>query len=158
MNAVTTGTDQAEREAFYARIDPQNMAPLWTRLKSLVPAAPTPIGVPHQWRYADVRPFVLESAWHISAEEAERRVLILENPGLRGHSSITQSLYAGLQLILPGEIAPSHRLPHKASDQANRAVQLDEQSRKFGQTEPGQTLFRAGAANSARCPLRVLVV
>ncbi|HVI22736.1 MAG TPA: cupin domain-containing protein, partial [Myxococcales bacterium] len=30
-------------------------------------------------------------------------------PGLRGESSITHTLYAGLQLILPGEIAPSHR-------------------------------------------------
>jgi gentisate 1,2-dioxygenase len=28
---------------------------------------------------------------------------------MRGESCITQSLYAGLQLILPGEIAPSHR-------------------------------------------------
>jgi gentisate 1,2-dioxygenase len=45
----------------------------------------------------------------ISAEQAERRVLILENPGLRGRSAITTSLYAGLQMILPGEIAPCHR-------------------------------------------------
>ena len=44
-----------------------------------------------------------------TAREAIRRVLILENPGMRGESCITQSLYAGLQLILPGEIAPSHR-------------------------------------------------
>ena len=34
---------------------------------------------------------------------------MLENPALRGQSCITQSLYAGLQLILPGEVAPSHR-------------------------------------------------
>ncbi|TAG50012.1 MAG: gentisate 1,2-dioxygenase [Betaproteobacteria bacterium] len=107
MNA--SPATNADREAFYARIDPQNMAPLWTRLKSLVPAAPTPIGVPHQWRYADVRPFVLESAQHISAAEAERRVLILENPALRGSSQITSSLYAGIQLIMPGEVAPAHR-------------------------------------------------
>src|SRR3546814_6411273 len=45
----------------------------------------------------------------ISAEQAERRVLILENPGLVGQSAIVPSLYAGLQLILPGEIAPGHR-------------------------------------------------
>jgi gentisate 1,2-dioxygenase len=45
----------------------------------------------------------------ITAQEAVRRVLILENPALRGHSAVTQSLYAGLQLILPGEVAPSHR-------------------------------------------------
>jgi gentisate 1,2-dioxygenase len=97
------------REEFYGRIDPHHMAPLWTRLKALVPAQPTPIGVAHHWRYEDVRPFVLESAQHISAREAERRVLILENPALRGTSQITSVLYAGLQLIMPGEVAPAHR-------------------------------------------------
>jgi gentisate 1,2-dioxygenase len=97
------------REQFYQRIDPHNMAPLWTRLKALVPREPTPAGVPYRWRYADVRPYVLESAEHISAKEAERRVLILENPGLRGASQITSTLYAGLQLIMPGEVAPAHR-------------------------------------------------
>jgi len=99
----------AQREAFYQRIGTQNLAPLWTRLKSLVPAEPTPVGVPHRWRYAEVRPHVLESARHISAEEAERRVLILENPALAGTSQVTGTLYAGLQLIMPGETAPSHR-------------------------------------------------
>jgi len=34
-------------------------------------------------------------------------VLVLENPALRGAASITHTLYAGLQLILPGEIAPT---------------------------------------------------
>jgi gentisate 1,2-dioxygenase len=52
---------------------------------------------------------VLESAQHISAQEAERRVLILENPALRGTSQVTNVLYAGLQLIMPGEVAPAHR-------------------------------------------------
>jgi gentisate 1,2-dioxygenase len=63
----------------------------------------------HLWRYEEVRPYVMEAADHISAREAERRVLILENPALRGQSCVTQSLYAGLQLILPGEVAPAHR-------------------------------------------------
>jgi gentisate 1,2-dioxygenase len=62
------------------------------------------------WRYdAEVRPFVMESGSVITAEEAIRRVLILENPALPGSSKVTTSLYAGLQLILPGEVAPSHR-------------------------------------------------
>ena len=99
----------AGREAFYRRIDPHHMAPLWTRLKALVPKEPTPIGVAHRWRYAEVRDHVLESADHISAQEAERRVLILENPALRGTSQVTGNLYAGLQLIMPGETAPAHR-------------------------------------------------
>lgn len=52
---------------------------------------------------------MMRSGALITAAEAVRRVLILKNFGLRGRSSITQSLYAGLQLILPCEIAPSHR-------------------------------------------------
>jgi gentisate 1,2-dioxygenase len=106
---MNTRDAEAGREDFYRRIDPAHMAPLWTRLKALVPAQPTPVGVPHRWSYAEVRPFVMESASHISAREAERRVLILENPGLRGTSQVTGTLYAGLQLIMPGEVAPAHR-------------------------------------------------
>jgi gentisate 1,2-dioxygenase len=105
----TSGRTAVGRDAYYDRIAPQHMAPLWTRLKALVPKEPTPVGVPHRWAYADVRPYVLESAEHISAKEAERRVLILENPALAGSSQITQTLYAGLQLIMPGELAPAHR-------------------------------------------------
>ena len=35
--------------------------------------------------------------------------MILDNPGLRGSSQITSSLYAGLQFIMPGEVAPAPR-------------------------------------------------
>jgi 3-hydroxybenzoate 6-monooxygenase len=100
---------QPEREQFYRRIDPDNLAPLWMRLKGLVPREPSPRGVAHRWRYAEVRPHVMESAVHITAQEAERRVLILENPGLRGASQVTGTLFAGLQLIMHGETAPPHR-------------------------------------------------
>jgi len=50
---------------------------------------------------------LMEAGGLITAKEAERRVLILENPGLRGLSKITTSLYAGLQLVMPGEVAPA---------------------------------------------------
>ena len=36
-------------------------------------------------------------------------MLVLENPGLRGQSKITTSLYAGVQLVMPHEVAPAHR-------------------------------------------------
>lgn len=109
MSALPQTDLQAQREAFYGRADGEHLAPLWTRLKSLVPEAPAPVGVAHRWAYEAVRPYVLESAAHISAKEAERRVLILENPGLKGSSQISNTLYAGLQLIMPGEVAPAHR-------------------------------------------------
>jgi len=107
--SVASPAAPGEREQFYRRIEPHSMAPLWTRLKSLVPREPTPTGAAHRWRYREVRPHVLEAAQHITAAEAERRVLILENPALRGSSQITGTLYAGLQLIMPGETAPPHR-------------------------------------------------
>ena len=99
----------AERQDFYARIGRLHMTPLWEVLHALVPPEPAENCVPALWRWADVQPPLAESGALISAEEAIRRVLILENPALRGQSLITPSLYAGLQLILPGEIAPSHR-------------------------------------------------
>jgi gentisate 1,2-dioxygenase len=97
------------REQFYRRIDQYNLTPLWEVLGTLVPNSPRPKQVPAHWRYADVRQHVMASGTLITAEEAVRRVLILENPALRGNSSVTQTLYAGLQMIMPGEVAPAHR-------------------------------------------------
>ena len=51
----------------------------------------------------------MQSGSLITAQEAQRRVMMLENPGLSGQATITGSLFAGLQFILPGEIAPAHR-------------------------------------------------
>jgi gentisate 1,2-dioxygenase len=98
-----------ERQAFYRKIEPLHLTPLWEAFSGLITAEPTTPCVPYLWRYDQVRPHLLESGTLISAQEAERRVLILENPGLRGQSSVTHSLYAGLQLVLPGEVAPCHR-------------------------------------------------
>ncbi|HLN09466.1 MAG TPA: gentisate 1,2-dioxygenase [Xanthobacteraceae bacterium] len=103
----------AIRQAYYDRISAYDMAPLWSVLQGLVPREPATQCAPAIWRYRDVRPLVAEAGELITAKEAERRVLVLENPTLRGKSRITQTLYAGLQLILPGEVAPAHR--HTAS-------------------------------------------
>lgn len=99
----------AERQAFYDRIAPANLAPLWEQLHSLVTAEPATSCLPALWRYEEIRPHLIEAGGLITAREAQRRVLILENPGLKGQATITGSLFAGLQLILPGEVAPAHR-------------------------------------------------
>lgn len=44
-----------------------------------------------------------------STDPEQRRAMVLKNPALNGLSRITQSLDAGLQLILSGEVASSHR-------------------------------------------------
>jgi gentisate 1,2-dioxygenase len=110
MHAATLPPDaRRERAAYYERIGAHHMTPLWEVLGALVPPQPRSPAWPAIWHYAELREQVMEAGRLISAEEAERRVLILENPALRGQSCITQSLYAGLQLILPGEVAPAHR-------------------------------------------------
>ncbi|HZT52121.1 MAG TPA: cupin domain-containing protein, partial [Stellaceae bacterium] len=97
------------REDFYRRAGGQNLAPLWRVLGGLVTDEPVAKCAPAIWRYAEVRPHLMEACKIISTEEAERRVLVLENPALKGQSRITHSLFGGLQIILPGEIAPAHR-------------------------------------------------
>jgi gentisate 1,2-dioxygenase len=104
-----SGATAARRNDYYRRLDPLSMAPLWEVLGDLVTPSPASRCRPACWPYEDVRSLLLESGDIISAREAERRVLVLENPGLRGESRATTSLYAGLQLILPGEVAPAHR-------------------------------------------------
>ena len=98
-----------EREEFYRRLLKKGAAPLWEVLSEVVPPQPKPHVVPHLWAYDVMRPMIIESGTLITAAEAERRVLMLENPGLPGAAHVTGSLYAGLQLVLPGEIAPTHR-------------------------------------------------
>jgi len=104
---------QAARQAYYDKISKHDMTPLWEVLKNLVTKEPASKCVPALWKFKEARQLVLEAGEVITAEEAERRVLVLENPGLRGQSRITNALFAGIQLILPGEIAPAHQ--HVAS-------------------------------------------
>src|SRR6266852_8411287 len=105
---VKPGTS-AERKDLYHRLHEKNTAPLWEVLAKLVTPEPVSACVPAMWRYDEIRPLLMDAGRLITAKEAERRVLVLENPGLRGASQITGSLYAGLQLVMPGEITPSHR-------------------------------------------------
>lgn len=98
-----------EREAFYGKIEPLSVAPLWERLYKIMSPEPVPRAQVHIWKYDEIRPLLMETADLITAEEAERRVLILENPGLKGQTAVSDALFAGFQLIMPGEIAPTHR-------------------------------------------------
>ena len=106
---TTALNDQAVRQQLYADMAPSNLTPLWEVLHALVPQQPASPCVAAHWNYEQIRPYLMRAGQAITAEEAVRRVLILENPALKCQSSITQSLYAGLQVIMPGEVAPAHR-------------------------------------------------
>ena len=59
---------------------------------ALVPKQPDSPCVPALWKYKEVRPFLMRAGQAITAEEAVRRVLILENPALRGQSAVTRTI------------------------------------------------------------------
>lgn len=101
------------RRTFDDHLTPQHLAPLWDVLKDLVRAEPASRAAAHAWSFEALRPLLMQSGKLVTAEDAERRVLVLENPALPGQSLVTPTLYAGVQLILPGEVAPAHR--HTAS-------------------------------------------
>ncbi|MDP2711281.1 MAG: cupin domain-containing protein [Solirubrobacteraceae bacterium] len=84
-------------------------APLWQYYGSLFAAQPSSRAVPFIWRYAELRPSMLHFVDALSLEEAERRVLMLVNPELREPPATLSTLYAGLQIIVPGETAQAHR-------------------------------------------------
>src|SRR5437660_4268936 len=100
---------EAVRQEYYDRIAKHSMTPLWKVMNSVVTKEPVTRCAPVIWHYGDIKRLVMESGPLITAEEAERRVLILENPGMRGESKVTNTLAAGGQMILTGEVAPAHR-------------------------------------------------
>ena len=109
MSLTQKPKDTPERLAFYKKIDKQSMTPLWAVFSDIITPEPKSPCRAHLWKFDEAKKYLLESGQLITAKEAERRVLILENPGMRGTSQITTSLYAGLQMVLPGEVAPAHR-------------------------------------------------
>ncbi|KAF2729513.1 putative gentisate 1,2-dioxygenase [Polyplosphaeria fusca] len=85
-----------------------NAIPLWPQMVKYNPPKPNPRCVPFLWKYDQVRPFLVRAGELVKEKEAERRVLMLINPEREGPFT-TDTLYAGLQLVMPNETAPAHR-------------------------------------------------
>ncbi len=88
-----------------------NLVPLWPSLRAALPHGRASRRTqPVLWRYADIRPRLMEAGRLTPIERAERRVLVLANPGLGlANMQATPSIYIGMQLILPQETAPNHK-------------------------------------------------
>jgi len=97
--------------AYRQDLTAKNLVPLWPSIRTALPYnIPVRRTRPVLWRYRDIRPQLLEAGRLTPIEKAERRVLVLANPGLGlENMQATPSIFIGLQLILPRESAPSHR-------------------------------------------------
>lgn len=87
------------------------VAPLWPMMRNVLPHdAPNPVTRAGHWSYQALRPLLLRAGELTPVEKAERRVLVLSDPGRgTGAMQATSSIYIGMQLLLPGETAPAHR-------------------------------------------------
>ncbi|KAK9457091.1 RmlC-like cupin domain-containing protein [Dipodascopsis uninucleata] len=98
----------AVQASLFDALKDYHVEPLWTVMSAMVPSKPKPKAVPTVWKYSELRPLLIESGRVVDQSEAERRVLMLINPTLKAPQT-TDTLYAGLQLINPGETAKAHR-------------------------------------------------
>lgn len=100
--------DDASAE-FLESLPAAHVGPLWKAMEAMVPPRPAPRAAVARWRYGEeLRPLLLRAGRLVGTDEAERRVLMLVNPAMRAPHT-TDTLYAGLQLIQPGETARAHR-------------------------------------------------
>ena len=96
---------------YVAALRAQNLVPLWPNLRAVLPPGKPIVKTrPTCWPYEVIRPLLLKAGELTPIDKAERRVLVLANPG-HGLENMqaSSSMYLGMQLLLPGEWAPSHR-------------------------------------------------
>jgi len=103
------GDGDAAMERFYEEVKRIHGRALW-QTGGTAKKAPT---MPYLWKYQDFRPLLFKAAEIVPIELAERRVLVMANPGILTDWQASNTLLANLQIIRSGEVARSHR--HTAS-------------------------------------------
>lgn len=98
---------------FLAAMEKRAVVPLWDRYHRLLGAEPVAPDRPMLWRWTELLPFIDRAAAEVTMDKAERRVLMLVNPDFGGAVITTTNLFAGIQILEPGESARPHR--HTAS-------------------------------------------
>jgi gentisate 1,2-dioxygenase len=99
-----------ELEALYRGFERELLVPLWTEIGELQPVAPNPASLPHRWRWSEMLPLAERAGELVPVGRGgERRAMALANPGLGGRPFATPTLWAAIQYLRPGEVAPEHR-------------------------------------------------
>ncbi|HWL13341.1 MAG TPA: cupin domain-containing protein [Ureibacillus sp.] len=100
---------------FTKDIQQYNLGPLWEALPDIMHHNPTPQAEAYLWSGELIEKKMSEAAQIFTPDRGgERRAIYFQNPGLTyrkpwGWLSTTQTIYAAVQMLQPGEKAPSHR-------------------------------------------------
>jgi gentisate 1,2-dioxygenase len=98
-----------DADTLYKELAEHDLQPLW-ELPGLLTVQPRPRAVPFVWHAEDLARLAREAGELIPVERGGgRRVLACANPGLRGDPYIVGTLWAAVQFLKPGEVAPAHR-------------------------------------------------
>ncbi len=109
LNAAKS-RDKESKKAFSERMAGMNMIPAWEAMQAYGKTEPTPRALPMLWRYKDVRKALMDACDLITAKDAERRTLLLRNPGLPSeYVGATPFAIASFQCVVPGEPMSPHR-------------------------------------------------
>ncbi len=101
-------------DGLYEEARRMDMTPGWIkREKPILTHEPTGSFVPAHWQYEHVKPALDAASRLVDVALAERRNLIMCNPGAQNRVATAETLVCAYQTILPGESARSHRhSPH----------------------------------------------
>jgi gentisate 1,2-dioxygenase len=106
---TATDTDPA-LQRLYTDFAAAGLIPLWTEIGNLMPETPEPAAVPHVWPWTSLYPLAQRAGELVPVGRGgERRAIALANPGLAGRPYATPTLWAAIQYLGAGEVAPAHR-------------------------------------------------
>lgn len=81
------------------------------KIKALFTPSPEPLTQTHKWEYKKTRARLYELSEMLTPDQADRVNVQFENPGLKSYfpAATTQTMRGGIQLLKPGQIAPTHK-------------------------------------------------
>ena len=91
------------------RIKETSVLPLWHHVGPASPHESSATEVACMWSWREQKSLGNTVGDEISGSDAERKVLLLVNPGFGGQHATTGTLNAALQVLNPGETAAPHR-------------------------------------------------
>ncbi len=102
-------SEEPKLDAFYGEVARSQLQPLWEMTGLLTPT-PVVKAVPYRWTADELHKLAARSGELVPIDRGgDRRVLAMSNPGLGGAPFVSSTLWAAVQYLQAGEVAPAHR-------------------------------------------------
>lgn len=110
LDAITEDTEiEEKRQQMYAALRALDAFGFWTIQGDMEPREPRVREVPHVWRWKDFEEHVMLAGEIVPHELADRRGIILHNPGLdMTKPATTNTQFVAYSVYMPGEVFHPH--------------------------------------------------